>query len=59
MADSTSEMKGRILNRLFVQYKGSPNWKLESLTIDSKGKIACNVDLVNVLENTLFSFKYR
>ena len=34
------------------------NWKLQKLIVDSKGKIACNVDLEDVLENTLFSFKY-
>lgn len=59
MANSTSEMKNRIINSLLVQYKGAANWKLQKLTIDSKGKIACNVDLEDVLENTLFSFKYR
>lgn len=59
MANSTSEMKGRIINNLLVQYAGSSNWKLQKLTIDSKGKIACDIDLVNVMENTLFSFKYR
>lgn len=59
MANSTSEMKNRIINSLLVQYKGSTNWKLQTLTVDSQGKIACNVDLEDVLENTLISIKYR